>query len=292
MKYLVVSNTASNSISRITISNLFLEELYLKSIDKPIGPSGSWVDENYIYTVNNYSNSISIINKKSFKEESSLYIGAHPNDLVKYKNFLYVACSESNIVSVYDLEEGKTAIDIPVNNWPYNIEISREKEIIFISNFQSNNLSIIDINQNKVVKEIQTFGYPTKIKISKNKKYVYVCDSFMGDNKDGYLEIFDLETLDSVVKIKVGRYPMDIEEDEGYLYVCNFGEGSISIIDKILLKEYKRIKIGGMPKSIIKYEENLYILDYLRGKLIIFNLLEEKIKAITVGEEPNAMTLY
>lgn len=292
MKYLVVSNTASNSISRITITNLYLEELYLKSIDKPIGPSGSCVDENYIYIVNNYSNSISIINKESFKEENSLYVGAHPNDLVKYKNFLYIACSESNVVSVYDLEEGKIVLDIPVNNWPYNIEISKEKEMILVSNFQSNNLSLIDLNQNKVIKEVKTFGYPTKIKISNNKKYFYVCESCMGDNKDGYLEIFDLETLESIAKIRTGRFPMNIEEDERYLYICNFGEGSISVIDKISLKEYKRIKIGGMPKSIIKYEENIYILDYLRGKLIVFNLLTEKIKAITVGEEPNAMTLY
>ncbi|WP_300379330.1 YncE family protein [Clostridium sp.] len=292
MKYLVVCNTASNSINRITISNLEVEELCLNSIGKPIGPSGAWVDENNIYTVNHYSNSISIINKKSFKEKNNLYVGAHPNDLIKYKNFLYIVCSESNIVSIYDLEEDKVVLDIPVNNWPYNIEISKEKEIIFISNFQSNNLSVIDINQNKVIKEIKTFGYPTKIRISNNKRYFYVCESFIGDSKDGYVEIFDLESLDSIAKIKVGRYPVDIVEDEGYLYVCNFGEGSISIIDIISLKEYKRIQIGGMPKSIIKYGENTYILDYLRGKLIIFNLLDETVKVITVGKEPNAMTLY
>ena len=292
MKYLVVCNTASNSINRITISNLYLEELKLKSIDKPIGPSGVLVDEDNIYTVNNYSNSISIINKRNFKEENSLYVGAHPNDLVKYNNFLYIACSESNNISVYELEENKVALDIAVNNWPYNIEISKEKKMILVSNFQSNNLSLIDLNQNKVIKEIKTFGYPTKIRISNNKRYFYVCESYMGDNKDGYIEIFDLDTLDFVVKIKVGRYPMDIEEDEGCLYVCNFGEGSISVIDKISLKEYKRIQIGGMPRSIIKYEENFYVLDYLRGKLIVYNQVNEKIKAITVGKEPNAMTLY
>lgn len=292
MKYLVVCNTASDSINRITISNLYLEELKLKSIDKSIGPSGVWVDEGNIYTVNNYSNSISIINKRSFKEENSLYVGVHPNDLIKYNNFLYIVCSESNIISVYDLDGEKIALDIPVNNWPYNIEISEEKKMIFVSNFQSNSLSIIDLNQNRVIKEIKTFGYPTKIRISNNKKYLYVCESYMGDNRDGYIEVFDLEDLEFVVRIKVGKYPMDLEEDEGYLYVCNFGEGSISIINKVSLKEYKRIQIGGMPRSIIKHEENVYILDYLRGKLIVFNLITEKIKAITVGKEPNAMTLY
>ena len=292
MKYLIVCNTASESINRINISNLYLEELYLKNIDKPIGPSGLWVDENNIYTVNNYSNSISIINKKDFSEENSFYVGAHPNDLVKYNNCLYIVCSESNTVSVYDLKEGKVNLDIPVNNWPYNIEIIEEKELILVSNFQSNNLSLIDIKKNKVINEIKTFGYPTKIKISNSKRYFYVCESCMGDNRDGYLEIFDIETLDAIIKIKVGKYPMDIEEDEKYLYVCNFGDGSISVIDKISLKEYRKIQIGGMPKNIIKYEENVYILDYLRGRLIVFNLLTEKIKVITVGEEPNAMTLY
>lgn len=298
MNSLIVCNTGSDSINKISLEKLLSgkkvinEEVFLELGERPLGPSSICLEKDIAYTTNSYSNSISIINLNILKEESSIYVGAHPNDLVNYDNYLYISCSESNTIVLYDLKERKVVLDIGVNNWPNNIEKCKEKGLIFVSNFQSNNVSVIDINTNKVIKNIKTLEYPTKVKVSNDRTLLYVCESYIGDDKDGYIEIFKLSNLESVYKIKVGKVPMDILEDNKNIYVCNFADGSISIIDKNNYKIQRKITLGGMPKSIITYREVAFVSDYLKGRIMCIDLNKNEIKVITVGKEPNAMTLY
>ncbi|MCR1949662.1 MULTISPECIES: beta-propeller fold lactonase family protein [unclassified Clostridium] len=298
MSSLIVCNTGSDSISKVSIDEDFGEEelatkeILLKNEDKPLGPSSICLANNIAYTANSYSNSISIINMDTLKEENSIYVGAHPNDLAIDKNYLYIACSESNSVVIYDIKEKKIVLDITVNSWPHNIELCKSLNLLFISNFQSNNVSIIDITTNKVINELTTLEYPTKIKVSNDKKLLYVCESYMGDDKNGYIEVFDIKTFESINRIKVGKSPVDILEDEGSIYICNFGDGTLTIIDRSNYKKFRKMSLGGMPKSIIKLGEIAFVSDYLNGRIICINLNINKTKVITVGKEPNAMTLY
>ena len=298
MNSLIVCNTGSDSISKVSIDKdfgkeeLVTEEIFLRKIDKPLGPSSVYLNDNIAYTANSYSNSISLINMNTFKEENSIYVGAHPNDLAIEKNYLYIACSESNSVVIYDIKEKRIALDIAVNNWPHNIELCRSLNLLFVSNFQSNNVSIIDVTTNKVIKELSTLEYPTRVKVSNDKKLLYVCESYMGDDKDGYIEVFNIKTFESLYRIKVGKSPVDILEDEENIYICNFGDGTLTIIEKSNYDKWRKMSLGGMPKSIIKFGKLAFVSDYLNGRVICINLNENKIKVITVGKEPNAMTLY
>ncbi len=297
MNSLIVCNTGSDSISKIPLvtslnTDIVCEEILLTEGEKPLGPNGIYINNNIAYIANNYSNSISILNMDTLKEESIIYVGAHPNDLTGYDKYLYIVCSESNDVVIYDLEENKIIVEIKTNNWPYNIEISRKLKLLFITNFQSNNISVIDIKINKVIGELITLEYPTKVKVSNDGKLLYVCESYMGDEKNGYIEIFDLITLESQGKIEVGKVPIDIFEDENTLYVCNLMDNSIDLINKTTLSNIKEININGMPRTLLKHNNILYIGDYLNGRVVCLDLVNDSIKAITVGKEPNAMTLY
>lgn len=298
MNSLIVCNTGNDSINKISIEELFNsnrvlnQRLFLNLGEKPLGPSSICLKGNIAYTTNNYSNSVSIINIEMLKEENNIYVGAHPDALVNYNNHLYISCSESNTVALYDLKEKRIILDIQVNNWPKDIEISEELGLVFVSNFQSHNISVIDINKNKIIKNIKSLEYPDKIRVSNDKRFLYVCESYMGDDKDGYIEIYDLKTLQSLKRIKVGKVPMDIEEDEKNIYVCNFGDGSINIINKSNFKNSRKINLGGMPKEIKIYKDIVYIADYLNGRIVCMDLNKNKTRIITVGKEPNAMTLY
>lgn len=297
MSALIVCNTGSDSINKISIEQIFdkgnilNQEMFLNIGEKPLGPSGICLKKDILYTTNNYSNSISIININILKEESNIYVGAHPNDLVNYNDYLYISCSESNTVVLYDLKLKRNILDIPVNNLPKDIEISEELGLVFVSNLQSNNISIIDIKENKVINHIKSLEYPTKVKVSNNGAYIYVCESYMGDDKDGYIKIYSLESFQPLGKIKVGRVPIDITEDEKNIYVCNFGDGTIDIINKSNFKIVSKINLGGMPREIKKYKEIILVADYLRGRIVCMDLNENKTKIITVGKEPNAMIL-
>ncbi|GAB6170421.1 YncE family protein [Clostridium carnis] len=292
MNSIIVCNTGSDSLSKVNISDFSAENLTLSLGEKPIGPHEIHVKKNIIYTANNYNNTISVIDGEKFKEKSSIYIGPYPNDLVSYKDNLYIACAEANTVIVYDIKEQRIGFEIAIDRWPHNIEVCNKNGLIFVSNLESDSVCVIDGVNNKVIKRLKTFEYPTKIKISKDKSMLYVCESYMGEDTGGYIEIFSLKTLESIKRIKVGNSPVDICDDGNSLFISNFSDGTISKISKKLFEEVNKIYVGGMPKGIVKYKDRIFISDYLRGKLVIFDLLKEEKKVITIGKEPNAMTLY
>ena len=297
MNSLIVCNTGSDSISKIHLvkslqESILCEEIFLTEGEKPLGPNGIYIKGSIAYIANSYSNSISMLNMDTLKEENLMYVGPHPNDLIGYDKYLYIVCSESNAVVLYDLKEEKMILEIKTNNWPYNIEISYKLNLLFITNFQSHNISVVDIKTNKIIGELVTLEYPTKVKVSNDGNFLYVCESYMGDEKDGYIEVFNLITLESLVKIRVGKVPIDIYEDEDMIYVCNLLDGNIVLINKTNLKKVREINIGGMPRVVVKYENIAYIGDYLNGRVVCLDLSNNNMKAITVGKEPNAMTLY
>lgn len=292
MKYIVVCNTGSDSLSRINLDFTNSKEFEISFNGEKLGPSGMCIDSSNIYTANNYNNTVSIINRENFKEENRIYVGAYPNDLICYKDYLYISSSEANLISVYNKKEKRLEFDIPINGWPYSMAVDEERDIILAANFESNNISIIDTNINKVIKEVDTLKYPTKIKLSNDKKKFYVCESYMGEDLGGYIEIFDSYTFVSEGKIKVGKSPMDIEEDKDNLYVVNFEEGTLSVISKKLKKEVGKIFIGGMPKAIKLSGRDFIISDYFNSRILIINSIDYKKRTIAVGKEPSAMIIY
>lgn len=291
MSYIVVCNTGSDSLSKINTENFNNESMILSADESPFGPHGLSIYEDKILVANNYNNSISLIDYKNFKEESNLYIGAHPNDIVAYNGIAYVSCGESNSLIIYDLINERVNYEVPTGRFPHNIVLEEERNLLFISNMGEESISVIDYMNNKEIKRIKVENTPIKISISKNRKFLYACISYLGSDKKGSIGIIELKTLELIGKIQVGLSPVDLFEDDEYIYVSNLCDGSISIVDLKRLTEENKIVIGGMPRGIIKVKENIFVGDYLNGKLNIIGIKSKEIKAIPLGKEPNAMTL-
>ena len=291
MSYIVLCNTGSDSLNKINTENLKNQSIFLSAGESPFGPHGLSLYKDMILVANNYNNSISLVNYKSFKEENNLYIGAHPNDIVAHADIAYVSCGESNSLIIYDIINDRVNFEIPTGRFPHNLALLEEENLIFISNMGDDSISVIDYINNKEIKRIKVENTPTKINISKNKKYLYVCMSYLGYDRYGSVGIIDLKVLELINKVKVGLSPVDLFEDDNYLYVSNLCDGSISIVNLNELKEENKIIIGGMPRGIVKVKENIFVGDYLNGILNIIGIENKEIKAIEVGCEPNAMTL-
>lgn len=291
MSYIILCNTGSDSLNKINTENLNNQSLFLSNGESPFGPHGLSLYKDKILVANNYNNSISLINYDSFKEESNLYIGAHPNDIVANNDIAYVSCGESNSLIVYDLANERVNFEVPTGRFPHNILLLEEKSLLFISNMCDDSISVIDYTSNAELKRIKVGNCPIKINISKNKKYLYVCMSYLGSDKNGSIGIIELKTLELVASVEVGLAPVDLFEEGNYLYVSNLCDGSISIVELNSLKEENKLIIGGMPRGIVKVENNIFVGDYLNGILNIIGIENKKIKAIPIGAEPNAMTL-
>ena len=96
MKSIIVCNTGADSLSRVILNNLTLEKITFNLGEKPVGPHGITTYEEGFITTNSYSDSISFFDKNTFKEKKNAKIGPSPNDLIVYKNKVYIICSESN----------------------------------------------------------------------------------------------------------------------------------------------------------------------------------------------------
>jgi YVTN family beta-propeller protein len=286
---LIVCNTSLDSISKIDLENYTVEDFPLLTGNSPVGPSNICVYKNNIITANCYDNSISIINLVQKKEVSRISIGAYPNDVAVIEDKAFVCCSESNSVGIIDLIEERLLISIKVGQQPYSIEADKKRNYVYVANMKENKLSILDSIEEKLVYEINSIENPTKILLSNKGDNLFVCESYFGQNISGYLSVISADSKKVIARIKVGRTPIDICEDQNLLYISNFGEGSISIIDINSLKEIIRVYVGGMPMALVKIKENIYFTDYYYGSIYKMNITEKiKIK-IASGREPNAI---
>ena len=212
--------------------------------------------------------------------------------MVCYDNRMYVVCGDLNSLITYNIEKNQLEFEVPTGIFPHNVQILYEKKLAFVCNMGEDNISVIDCIGNRELTRIQVGHIPIKSIISKNRKYLYVAVSKLGHNTKGEIVIVSLINLEILERIDVGFAPVDLYEDEDYLYVSNFCDEYISIINLKTLTEENKYEINGMPRGIVKYNDILYVGDYLNGTLNIVDLKSDKKKVITIGKEPNAMTIF
>lgn len=293
MEHLYVCNTSSDNISAVDIKE-FKEKykipLRVKSRGR-IGPHGICTYGDKLLISNNYSNTISIVNTCINKEVEHYFIGMHCNDAAIYRDKAYVICGELNYVLVFNLITKKIDEEIPCGSLPHSIQVNKQKEIMVISNFENDSLTIIDLKNNNNIKHIRVGAYPTKAMFTVDGDYILVCESNMGADIRGSISVLSMKNYRVINKILVGKCPVDMYVNGVYCFVSNFGEGSISIGDINLYKEIKRINVGGMPRGIIKIGKYIYIGDNYNNLLIRVCIDKENKKAISIGGEPNGMTV-
>ncbi|MBU3185416.1 YncE family protein [Clostridium estertheticum] len=292
MRNLYVCSTSSDCISKVNL-DLFIEEekIYLdKQNLKRIGPHGIYVYENKILTANSYDNSISIVNTYNYEIES-YFIGMHCNDLSVYDNKAYVICGDSDDIIVFDLEKKNIVEAIPCGNSPHSIYICKKKDLIIVANMNSDSITLIECAQNGNIKEIRVGAYPTKAVITPDGNYILVCESNIGMDNKGCINIISLKNCNVLNKIPVGNSPVDMYFNGEFCYVSNFGDGTVSILDINKYKEIKRIEVGGMPRGILEDEKYLYVGDNYNNLLFRIDKITENKKVISIGTEPTGMTL-
>ncbi len=292
MNSIIVCNTASDSLSIISLDGEgFVDTIPLNLVEGPYGPHGVNVYENKIITANNYGNSISIVDILKKKEVENYFIGSCPNDIKTYNDRGYILCGDSNTVVVFDMKEKKNIFQLKTGNHPHSIDIDSDG-IGYISCLDGDSLIVFKCDDGEIIKEIKKLSYPIKVVASKYSKDIFVLESYLGEDKDGYINIISKESLYSNIRIKVGKGPVDMWEDKNYLYISNFIDSSISIVDLKSGKEAKKIYLEGIPRGIIKFKNSIYVGDYINGRVIKINLLDKETKIIAVGKEPNAMILH
>lgn len=268
-----------------------LEKLQLKSKGKEIGPRSIDIKGGIGVVANSYENSISFLDLINLNEYYREYIGPNPKDIKFYKKYVCILCNEINSIILYNVMSKTIDFVIPSGSYPESFTIDSKNDLMLVSNLMESTVSCIDLKNRKLDKVIKVGEYPSKIIFSKDKNLFYVCETNIGEDKDGFIGIYSINDFKLIKRIKVGIIPSDIFEYNGKIYVTNFGEGTVRVINIKTGREIKKINLGGMLNKVIKTENEMYISDYINGILYVIDEKQEKLKTIAIGNEPNAMIL-
>ena len=134
------------------------------------------------------SGTVSVIDLVDEKEIKNLEVGLHPGAMVfnPTKSRLYVACANSDIISVIDtkidkvIEEISVSINsnLPFGNAPNALDITNNGKYLYVANGTENSICVIDLNnQNKIVGLIPTGWYPGAVIFDRLEQYLIVANT-------------------------------------------------------------------------------------------------------------------
>src|SRR5260370_26011338 len=145
-------------------------------------PSSYAAYREYDYITNGQSNTVSVIDLRTFRPAKTLRVGAAPTGIAANtkKNEIYVVNSGSSNVSVIDAERNAVVATIGVQGTPYFIDVSSEGERAYVANSVSANVSVIDLEQRRVLANVRVGASPGLAQVSPDGNTVVV--RYRGDD--------------------------------------------------------------------------------------------------------------
>ncbi len=133
------------------------------------------------------SGTVSVIDLNEGKEVKSIETGLHPTAMIfsPDKSKLYVACSNSDIISVIDTKSDEVtdsisvhiSKELPFGSAPNALEISADGSRLYVANGTDNAVAVIDLKNKKLLGLIPTGWYPGALQFDKDKKYLFVANT-------------------------------------------------------------------------------------------------------------------
>ena len=128
---------------------------------------------------------ISVVDLKNRKETASIPVGLHPGAMILSPDSarLYVACANSDIITIIDTKTDKVIDsisvhmekDMPFGSAPNALAITPDGKRLFVANGTDNAVCVIRLDQgNKVEGFIPTAWYPGALLLDKKAKFLMV----------------------------------------------------------------------------------------------------------------------
>lgn len=129
---------------------------------------------------------ISVVDLKAEKQTKYIEVGLHPSAMVLSpdKKRLYVACANSDIVSVIDTQTDKIVNeisvhprkDLPFGSAPNALAITADGKRLYVANGTDNAICVVQLGENKVLGYIPTAWYPGAVKLNKKENLLFVAN--------------------------------------------------------------------------------------------------------------------
>lgn len=238
----------------------------------------------YAYVPNGKSNTVSVIDLRTFELAKTIAVGAEPTGIAanSQKNEIYVVNSGSSNVSVIDAEKNMVVATIGVHGRPYYIDVAKDGRRAYVANSGSDNVSVIDLETRDVVGNVRVGSKPGLARISPDGSSVVV--SNRGDNT---VSVIDASSLRVRATLPVCEQPEDIAilPDSSKAFVACSGSSQVASIalahsktgdganDRLLAL----IDVGRTPVSLALKPDG--------GELIVCDFDSDSISLIETGND-------
>jgi YVTN family beta-propeller protein len=267
------SNTVIAQTNTLASNNSSLSN---SGIDVNTFPVGIAVNPstNKVYVVNEYSNTVSVIDTRTDKVRSTISLGNFPYgiDINPLNNRIYVTNRGSNSVSVLDGSVDTKLHDITVGKSPVGIAVNPTANWIYVTNLDDGTMSVIDGITNEVINTIPVGKTPYGIAVNPLSNKIYVTDIITNT-----VIVINGETNEISTKIPVGKKPtglaIDIPKENNKLYVANHDSDSVSVIDTVTNEVVNNItSVGDSPVGMA--------INPISNKLYVSNIASNTVAVI------------
>lgn len=302
---IIVANTRDDSLTFIDLTNWTKSEtwnlkrsiqlkkgLNMQSIY--LGPYELERDkEGNLYCTNVYDNSILKIDLVKREIIDILAVGKYPTCIKYFDKKLFIVNSDSNSISIIDVESFSLVENIQVGEKPVDIEIDEKNKRIYIANSCGQSIDVIDlIGHEKTT--IKLKSNPVKIIID-NEQLFILTNVNNGALNTSNISIIDLKNhmrkdinhiegiFNNMLKISGREIVFITNMDNGYLYRMDIERRDL------LSKTY----LSGMPNKLgWNGGDILFITNISKNCLTLFDInLNKVIDNIEVGIEPNGILI-
>lgn len=249
-----------------------------------------------IYTANESSNDVSVIDATSFAPVGTIDAknqSTHDLAVSRDGRRVYATNLASGRLSVMDAGTMETIASIYTGQRSHVVALTNDNKQAWVANIGDNNISIIDTENFRILGTIQTSKGPTGLTFSHDGKFAYV--SAQGDK---VVNIIDTATHEVVKSLPVGANPhFLVVGPKGYVWGTNTGGTDIYVIDPATQEIAGTIEVGAKPQQIAfgfkgMQGPNVYVTVGGLNKVIVVSADPKNLKIIdeiAVGEGPNGI---
>jgi YVTN family beta-propeller protein len=230
---------------------------------------------------------------------AEIEVGHHPAHVVPDLNGerVFVTDSETNIVSVIDLDSQEVVKTVATGRYPHGLRLSPDGRELFVANVEDGSVSVIDVASLTEAQRIPVGKTPVQVGFTPDGSRVYV-----SLRDEDAVAVIDRSSRRVTTKIPVGRRPIQVyvTPDGRSVYVANQGsdedpDNRVSIIDAASNQVTETLTVGAGAHGVAISRDGrfAYVTNIKENSVsVIDTTTQTVVQTVPVGRGPNGIAVF
>lgn len=175
-------------------------------------------------------------------------------------NTVYVSAVNGSYVATFDTETLERGPDIAIEGQPMGLDLDAENGIVYTSTLDTNRLAAIDTATGEVTyHDLPGAARSSNVAVAPELGRVYAANQDSAD-----VTVLDAATGEHVASIPTGAgaLALDVDEENGLLYVANFFAHTVSIVDTASNEVVHTVEgVATHPNHVLVHDGSAYVVD-------------------------------